>query len=186
MIKDAEKFADEDKKNVERIEARNAYEQNMYRVKTALDGSTSPELKQKLDDLDETDQGLVEELTAYLKECETWLDENPSAEKEEFEHRSKELDDKFAPLSDKLSVKGEAGGPGGMPGMGGGGMPNLSPEQMAQFQEMMQDPEKKAQMEAMAAQMGGGMPGMQMPSGMGSDDDIATDTPKGPSIEEVD
>jgi len=40
-------------------------------------------------------------------------------------------------------------------------MPNLSPEQMAQFQEMMRDPEKKAQMEAMAKQFGmGGMGGM--------------------------
>jgi hypothetical protein len=54
---------------------------------------------------------------------------------------------------------------GGMPG----GMPGMTPEMMAQFQEMMKDPAKKAQMENMAKGFMGGK-----------------EPKSGPQVEEVD
>lgn len=56
------------------------------------------------------------------KKCDEtikWLDQNQLAEKEEFEHRQKDLEAVCNPIITKL-YQGAGGAPGGMPGAGAG------------------------------------------------------------------
>merc|ERR1711896_30517 len=62
MIADAEKFADEDRKVKERVDAKNAFENYMHSMKSSVDGA----LKEKLDD---DEKETVEEA---LKEGQEW------------------------------------------------------------------------------------------------------------------
>merc|ERR550539_759993 len=60
-------------------------------------------------------------------DCIRWLDGNQQAEKEEFDHKQKELEDIFNPIIKRIyqeaqGDQGAGGMPGGMPG-GMGGMP---------------------------------------------------------------
>ena len=52
-----------------------------------------------------------------MKETIEWLDENPTAEKEDYEEKQKELQDKVNPIISKVygrsGVAAGAGGPGG-------------------------------------------------------------------------
>lgn len=167
MINEAREYEEHDKKNAEKIEAHNNYEHQLYRTKSTLEGTGQyAELKDKLDKLDDDDKQKVEELKKYISECRTWLDENPNAEKDEYEHKTKELDSKVHPVMSKLyqGTKSE------MPGS----MPQMNPEQMSEFQKMMSDPEKRAQMEEMAKSMG-----------MGGKGKSKTDS-DGPTVTEVD
>jgi L1 cell adhesion molecule like protein len=189
MVEEGKKFEEQDKNNFEKAQARNNFEQDLYRVKNALEDN-----KDKMKDKD-IDEGQIEEVRKCLKEYQEWLDSNPTdVGKEEYEEKSNKLNKLFHPISAKLYQNSnpssgndddldESYG-GGMPG----GMPNLSPDQMKMFQEMMSDPAKRAQMEKMAANMfgGGGMPG-GMPAGMSGMPGMPK-KPKsksGPTIEEV-
>jgi len=149
MVEDAKRFEKEDKANIDKSHAKNSFENDMYRVKGALD-----DVKDK--DID------TSEVVSYLEECEQWSETLGAdmAEVSEYETRSKKLNELFHPISSKMYEGGS--GSNGMPDMNGmpggmpGGMPDLSPEQMAQFQEMMSDPVKRAQMEEMVKNMSGG------------------------------
>jgi heat shock protein 1/8 len=61
-----------------------------------------------------------------IEETISWLDSNPSAEKEEYEEKQKELEGIAMPILQKM---GGAAGAGGMPDMGGmpGGAPGGAP-----------------------------------------------------------
>merc|ERR1712062_764315 len=51
-----------------------------------------------------------------------WLEDNPSAEKDEFDHHQKEMEKVFNPIISTVSpaAGGAPGGAGGMPGFPGG------------------------------------------------------------------
>merc|ERR1711998_611466 len=51
MIKEAEEFADEDKKTKEKVDAKNAFDNYVHSMKTAVEGSAdNPGLSEKLDE----------------------------------------------------------------------------------------------------------------------------------------
>merc|ERR1712160_156887 len=110
MIKDAEQFADEDKKARERVDAKNAFDGYLHSMRSAAEGSGDNKgLSEKLDD-DEKEQ-----IQEALKDGQSWLDSNPEADAEEIKEKQKEVEGICAPIVSKYY---QAGGGGG----GGGGM----------------------------------------------------------------
>lgn len=83
MIKEAEKFAEEDKILKEKIDARNSLDNYLHTMRNTIE---DPEkLAKKLDDDDK------EKIQDALKEHGDWLAENPEADKEDFEEHLKDL-----------------------------------------------------------------------------------------------
>jgi len=109
MIKDAETFADEDKKVKERVDARNAFDGYLHSLKTAVEGSGDNKgLSEKLDD-DEK-----ESINEQLKEGEEWMQSNQDADAEEIKEKQKEIEGVCAPIISKYyGAGGEGGGAGG-------------------------------------------------------------------------
>ena len=110
MVRDAEKYKDEDDKQKEKITAKNGLESYVFNIKQTLE---EPNLKDKISKSERTQ--VIEKVEEVLK----WLDLNQTAEKEEFEHKQKELQDLCNPIMTKLyqETGGAAGGfPGGFPG----------------------------------------------------------------------
>ena len=90
MIKDAEKFADEDKEIKERIDAKNSLENYIYTMRNTIED------KEKLaDKIDEDDKETIDEA---LKEHQDWLNDNSEADKEEYEEHLKELQSVCDPI----------------------------------------------------------------------------------------
>lgn len=108
MVNDAEKFADDDKKVKERVEARNELESYTYSLKNQV--GDKEKLGGKLSEDDkETINKAVEEKIA-------WLDKNPDAEIEDFKKQKKELEDIVQPIVSKLyQGQGGEGGQGSPP-----------------------------------------------------------------------
>jgi len=96
MIKDAEEFAEEDKKVKERVDAKNAFDGYLHSMKTAVEGSGENKgLSEKLDD-DEK-----ETIEDALKDGNEWLESNPEAEAEEIKEKHKEIEGICAPIVSK-------------------------------------------------------------------------------------
>merc|ERR1711907_213207 len=85
MVKEAEEYAEEDKKIKERIDARNGLESYLYNLKNTLEDDE----KGVADNISDEDK---EELDSIINEALDWLDENPEADKSEFEDKQKELE----------------------------------------------------------------------------------------------
>jgi len=113
MVNEAEKYRSEDEKQKETVSAKNALESYCFNMKATMDEDN---LKGKITDTDKT------LITDKCNETIKWLDGNQFAEKEEFEHRQKELEAICNPIITKL-YQGAGGAPGGMPGGFPGGMP---------------------------------------------------------------
>jgi heat shock protein 5 len=106
MIRDAEQFADEDKKVKERVDAKNGFDNYLASVKGAVEGSGENKgLSEKLDD-DEK-----EKIQEALKDGTEWLTSNPEAEAEEIKEKHKEVEGVCAPIISK-HYQGGAGGAG--------------------------------------------------------------------------
>jgi heat shock protein 1/8 len=93
MVKDAEKYAEEDKKVQERITAKNKLENYAYSLRTSIDDEAT---KAKLSEDD------IKSVETAVKELQTWLDANGSAEVEEYEAKQKELQQKCSPIMAKI------------------------------------------------------------------------------------
>ncbi|XP_075471000.1 heat shock-related 70 kDa protein 2 [Ascaphus truei] len=102
MVNDAEKYKSEDESNRERVAAKNSLESYTYQMKQTAEDE---KLKGKLGDQDKA------QILAKCQEVVTWLDQNQTAEKEEFEHRQKELEKVCNPIISKL-YRGGAPQPG--------------------------------------------------------------------------
>jgi len=109
MIKDAEKFADDDKKVKERVEARNELESYAYSLKNQI--QDKDKLGAKLTD---DDKAKIEEA---VDESIKWLESNSDADSSDFKKQKKELEDIVQPIIAKLYQQG--GGAGGAGGAGG-------------------------------------------------------------------
>merc|ERR1712224_1083190 len=84
MIKEAEQFADEDKKVKERVDAKNAFDGYLHSMRSAVEGSGDNKgLSEKLDS-DEK-----EKIQDALKDGQSWLDSNPEADAEEIKENTK-------------------------------------------------------------------------------------------------
>jgi len=115
MVKDAEKYKDEDEKQKEKISAKNSLEGFAFNLKQTLE---DPALKDKISSEDR------EKVMQKADETIKWLDNNQTAEKEEYEYKQKELQEVSNPIMTKLyQSAGGAPGAGGMPGGMPGGFP---------------------------------------------------------------
>lgn len=113
MVNEAEKYRSEDEKQKETIAAKNGLESYCFNMKSTLDEES---IKTKVSESDRNT--ILEKCNETVK----WLDANQLADKEEYEHRQKELEAICNPIITKLY--GAAGGaPGGMPGGMPGGFP---------------------------------------------------------------
>jgi len=104
MVREAEENADEDKKLKDRIDAKNAFEGYVYNVRNTI--NDDDKVKDKLDE-DEKKQ-VQDEVKAMTE----WMDENPNAEKEEYEEKQKEFEKLVNPIFSKLYQGGGAGAGG--------------------------------------------------------------------------
>merc|ERR1719231_2008923 len=93
MVQEAQEFEEEDKKVKEKIDAKNSLESYIYNVKNTL----NDEDKETLEDT--------------VKSTSEWIDENPSAEAEEYNDKQKEVEKVVNPIMSKLYAAG--GGAGG-------------------------------------------------------------------------
>merc|ERR1712160_69957 len=91
----------EDKKVKERIDARNGLESFVYNLKNTLDDDEkgladklSPEDKKELQDM--------------MDETLDWMDENPEAEKEEYDEKQKEVENISNPIMRQMYAGGES------------------------------------------------------------------------------
>lgn len=107
MIRDAEKFADDDKKLKERVESRNELESYAYSLKTQL--ADKDKLGAKISD---TEKATMEEA---IDDKIKWLDENQDAEAPEYQKKKKELEDVVQPIIAKLYQGAGAPPPGAGP-----------------------------------------------------------------------
>merc|ERR1711935_1078236 len=113
MIKEAEQFADEDKKVKERVDAKNAFDGYVHSMRSAVEGSG--ENKGLSEKLDSEEKGKIMDA---LKDGQSWLDSNPEADAEEVKEKHKEVEGICAPIVSKYY--GAGGGGGGGDGDGGG------------------------------------------------------------------
>nr|CUU98813.1 hypothetical transcript [Hymenolepis microstoma] len=115
MVNDAEKFRQEDEKQRDRVAAKNGLESYAFSMKSTVEDE---KVKEKIGESDR--KRMVEKCEEVLK----WLDSNQMAEKDEFEHKQKELESVCNPIITKMYQ--EAGGADGIPG----GMPSGSPDEI--------------------------------------------------------
>jgi len=105
MIKEAEEFADEDKKVKERVDAKVAFEGYLHSLKTAAEGSGDN--KGLSEQLDEDEKETIMEA---LKDGEEWIQENMEGEAEEIKEKQKEIEGVCAPIISKYYGQGGGGG----------------------------------------------------------------------------
>lgn len=94
MVKDAEKFADDDKKLKERVEARNELESYAYSLKNQL--ADKDKLGAKLSDEEKTT------MESAIDESIKWLEGNQDADVEDYKKQKKQLEDVVQPIIAKL------------------------------------------------------------------------------------
>jgi L1 cell adhesion molecule like protein len=118
MVNDAEKYKAEDETQKNIIAAKNGLESYCFNMKSTMEDE---KIKDKIPESDKNT--IMEKVNETIK----WLDANQLAEKEEYEHKQKELEGICNPIITKLYSG--AGGAGGMPGMPGGmpGFPGGAP-----------------------------------------------------------
>merc|ERR1711965_704557 len=105
MVREAEEFAEEDKKVKERIDGRNGLEGYLYNLKNTLDDDE----KGLADKVSAEDK---KELTDAIDEVLDWLEENPEAEKEDYSEKQKEVEQVANPIMRELYQQAGAGGAG--------------------------------------------------------------------------
>lgn len=94
MIRDAEKFADEDKKLKERVEARNELESYAYSLKNQLGDKDKLGAKLSADEKTKMEEAIDEKIK--------WLEENQDTDAEDYKKQKKELEDVVQPIIAKL------------------------------------------------------------------------------------
>merc|ERR1711967_147571 len=103
MVREAEEFAEEDKKVKERIDARNGLESYLYNLKNTLEDDE----KGVADSISAEDK---KEMQDMIDEVLDWMDENPEADKEDYDEKQKEVEQVANPIMRKFYAGGEGGG----------------------------------------------------------------------------
>jgi len=106
LIKDAEKYKDQDDLIRKKIEAKNGLESYLVNVKHTL---SDEKIKDKFSADDK------ETINKKVTELQSWLDSHPDAETSEYERKQKEVEDLFNPIMSKI-YQAAGGPPGGFPG----------------------------------------------------------------------
>jgi heat shock protein 5 len=100
MVREAEEFADEDKKVKERIDAKNAFDGYLHSLKSAVEDS----LKDKIEEEEK------EKIQEAMQDGQSWMDSNPEADAEDIKEKHKEVEGVCAPIISKHYGGGGAGG----------------------------------------------------------------------------
>jgi len=108
MVREAEEFAEEDKKTQGRINAKNGLESYLYNLKNTLED----EEKGIADKIEKAEK---DELVSLIDETLDWLEENPEADADEYSDKQKEVEKVSNPIMRKVY------GSGGAPGAGSAG-----------------------------------------------------------------
>ena len=154
MVKNAEKFKDDDEKIKQRIESKSQLEGIIYSSKSIY-----------ADDNKSLSDEEKESVKSKVEEIQKWIDENQEATKEEYEAKFKEFSNFIHPITQKM-YKGSGGNTeGGSEGAGPqmfGKMPEgMSEEQIKQMAEMLKNGQTPPGMENLADMFKNG----QMPPG---------------------
>ena len=104
MIKEAEEFAEDDKKAKEQIDARNNLDSYLHSMKNTVEDPDK--LKDKLS---EEEKATV---TDAVKETQTWFDANQTATAEEYGEQQKKLEGICNPIVSKAYGGQQPGGQG--------------------------------------------------------------------------
>merc|ERR1712183_895133 len=120
MVQEAEKYRNEDDALKVKVQAKNNLESYAYNMKSTIDDE---KVKDKISDDDK--KTIQDKCTEIIG----WLENNPTASKEEIDEKQKEIEKVCAPIVTKL-YQGAGGMPGGMPGdgappSGGSGGPTI-------------------------------------------------------------
>jgi len=104
MVSEAAEYAEQDRENVARVEARNGLESYLYNLR-----STAIDNKKLSDKLSEEDR---EALGTAVRDAQAWLDgeSNPSTEKEAYDSRQKEVEIVASPIMQRLYAAGGSDG----------------------------------------------------------------------------
>ena len=103
MVKEAEDYAEEDKKIKDRIDARNGLESYLYNLKNTLDDDE----KGVSDNISAEDK---KELQDLIDESLDWMDENPEADKEDYDEKQKEVEQIANPIMRNVYAGSSGGG----------------------------------------------------------------------------
>merc|ERR1712138_221934 len=114
MVKEAERFKEEDERTRKKIDAKNGLENYCYSMRNTMQ-------EEKLKDKFEGDD--KDKIEKAVQECLDWLDRNQMAECDEFEAKQKELEGVVNPIMMKVYQAAGGAPDGGMPGGGFGGAP---------------------------------------------------------------
>ncbi|KAI7331623.1 Heat shock 70 kDa protein, partial [Hortaea werneckii] len=119
MLAEAEKYKEEDEAEAARIQAKNGLESYAYSLKNTIQDEKVSE---------KIEAGEKEKLQAKIDETVSWIDDNQTATKDEYESQQKELEGVANPIMVKIygqgaegGMPGGAGGAGAAPGGGQGG-----------------------------------------------------------------
>jgi endoplasmic reticulum chaperone BiP len=107
MVREAEEFAEEDKKTQSRINARNGLESYLYNLKNTLEDEEKG-VSEKIEAAEKT------ELISLIDETLDWLEENPESDADDYTDKQKEVEKVANPIMRK--VYAGTGGPGGSAG----------------------------------------------------------------------
>ena len=107
MIREAEEFAEEDKKTQGRVTAKNGLEGYLYNLKTSLNDEKIA---------DKVEPSEKNELISQIDEALDWLEENSDADAEAFNDKQKEVEKVASPIMKKIYGAGGAGPSGGSEG----------------------------------------------------------------------
>jgi len=99
MVNDAEKFKAEDDQQKERIAAKNGLESYCFNMKSTVEDD---KLKGKISESD------LKTISDKCEETIKWLDQNQSAEVDEFKHKQSEIEGICNPIVSKLYQQGQA------------------------------------------------------------------------------
>mmetsp|Transcript_13992 Transcript_13992/g.32635 ORF Transcript_13992/g.32635 Transcript_13992/m.32635 type:complete len:194 (+) Transcript_13992:155-736(+) len=102
MVNEAEQYAEEDKKIKERIDARNGLESYLYNLKNNLEDDE----KGIADNISAEDK---KELQDMIDETIDWMDENPEADKEDYDEKMKEVEQIANPIMRNVYSGGSGG-----------------------------------------------------------------------------
>ena len=108
MVKEAEEYADEDKKAKDRIDGRNGLEGYCYNLKNQMEDEKG--IGGKIEGEDK------EAITTAVQEALDWLEENQSAEPEEYAERQKAVEKVVNPIMQKVYQASGGAPPGGAGG----------------------------------------------------------------------
>uniref|UniRef100_A0A7S4SGY4 Heat shock protein 70 n=2 Tax=Ditylum brightwellii TaxID=49249 RepID=A0A7S4SGY4_9STRA len=100
MVDEAEKYAEEDGKIKERVDARNSLESYLYNLRNTFDDVTNEKLPKE--DRNEI-QGMIEEAL-------DWLEENNNADKDEIDTKQREIEQVANPILRQLYSSGGSSG----------------------------------------------------------------------------